>query len=93
MKILNQIIIILGVIGLVAAFDGYLHRYTIENCKVIGVNNEVVTIVDSTEWHGIFDFCGEGFKIGDEVSVTFHDHFTDSTRVDDEIISVEKANY
>lgn len=69
-------------LGFVAVDSQY-----VKECVVVDVNNDVVTI--QTTQGDYFEFFGDGFAVGDDVKVTFHDNETIGIK-DDFIIDCEK---
>jgi len=67
---------------------GYIETHYTMTCEVDNVEGEIITVLDGTG--NLWDFCGDGFRKGDRVKVTFFNNTTDYTRYDDEIIKVEK---
>lgn len=60
----------------------------VKQCVVVDVDNEVVTI--QTEQGDYYEFFGDGFAVGDDVKVTFHDNETIGN-TDDFIIDCENC--
>ena len=60
----------------------------VKDCVVVDVDNNVVTI--QTAQGDYFEFFGDGFSVGDDVKVTFHDNETIGI-TDDFIIDCEKC--
>ena len=75
-------VMMVGVIGYTE------HRYTKENCVVIMVENDEITVEDKLGY--TWTFYGEGFQKGDKVNLKMFDSCT-GTNTDDIIENVERV--
>ena len=57
------------------------------NAEIVAIDGEVISVKDSTD--EVWEFYGEGFRIGDNVKVHFFTNGTDDTRYDDVIKGIE----
>lgn len=64
----------------------FVNSQYVKECVVVDVDNEVITV--QTEQGDYFEFFGDGFVVGDNVKVTFHDNETIGIN-DDFIIDCE----
>lgn len=64
----------------------FVNSQYVKECVVVDVDNEIVTI--QTEQGDYFEFFGDGFVVGDNVTVTFNDNETIGIK-DDFIIDCE----
>ena len=84
--------IIIGVL-VVGAFLGmchWEHCYTRENCVVIAVDKDKVTVEDKCGF--TWAFYGDNYEIGDVVDLKMHDNCSSAYIGDDEITKVVKAD-
>lgn len=81
----NFICVFAVLVGMYLAFF-FVNSQYVKECIVVDVNNEVITI--QTEQGDYFEFLGDGFVIGDIVTVTFNDNETIGIN-DDFIIDCE----
>ena len=72
-------------VGMILGFY-FVNSQYVKECVVVDVDNEVVTV--QTEQGDYFEFFGDGFVVGDNVKVTFHDNETIGIN-DDFIIDCE----
>ena len=85
-KYITGIIIIIFLICLIGLGGTVEHNYMRNNCEVISVRNDIVTIVDSTGH--IWECKGTGYRVGQRVNLHMHTNYTD-TITDDIIIEVK----
>lgn len=80
------------IIALFISFIGFIgyteHRYTKENCVVVMVEGDEITVEDKLGYG--WTFYGEGFQKGDKVNLTMFDSCT-GTNTDDVIERVERV--
>ena len=87
-KIITVIIPAILTVGILCGFNHFEHNYTRENCEVVEVNDEVVTVKD---YGGLlWEFKGNGFKVGDIVDIEMFDSNTSAYVYDDVIKNVVK---
>ena len=67
--------------GVLFSLNYLEHNYTRENCEVIEVNDEIITVEDNggLKWA----FKGNGFKVGDFVDLEMFDSNTTAYVYDD----------
>lgn len=82
----NFIGVIAVIAGMVLAGFAVNGEY-VKECIVVDVAAEAVTV--QTPQGDYYEFFGDGFSVGDEVKVTFHDNETVGV-TDDFIIDAEK---
>lgn len=81
-------VLIIALLILPAGILGTLEaRYT-NTGTIVETKGEIITVEDTLG--NLWDFCGDGFKVGEKVNVTFDSKHTDNTIKDDEIIKVKK---
>lgn len=91
MKRIPSIIIAIILIGCYCLCSYYEHHYTRENCIVIRVENNTVTVKDKCDF--VWEFEGtEGFTEGDKVNLKMFDNCSDCYIEDDEIVKVIKVD-
>ena len=81
----NYLCVIAVLVGMFLGFLAVNGQY-VKECVVVNVDNDIVTI--QTEQGDYFEFFGDGFVVGDNVKVTFHDNETIGIN-DDFIIDCE----
>lgn len=81
-KIVAIVLLICG--ALIISY--YEHNYTREDCKVVAVEDDVITFEDGCglEWSAY----AEGLQIGDKVSLKMNDNNTNSCVTDDKITDI-----
>lgn len=88
---MKNILYILAVLAVVAGF-GYIghmeHSYTREGCEVVAIEGDEVVVLDEAghEW----SFVGEGYKLGEVVTLEMFDNCTNNI-YDDEITEVKRT--
>lgn len=80
-EIIITILAAILTIGILCGFNSLEHNYTRENCEVIEVNDEIITVEDKggLQWA----FKGNGFKVGDFVDLEMFDSNTTAYVYDD----------
>ncbi len=80
---LIMIMILFSVLGLFGVVES---TYTIKNCKVIDIDNDIVTVIDNrnNEWKFYVDNDSD-IVIGDNVDLVMDNNHTDYTITDDEV--------
>lgn len=87
-KILATTLAVILFVMMVGVIGYTEHRYTKENCVVVMVENDEITVEDNLgEW---WTFYGEGFQKGDKVNLEIFDSCT-GTNTDDVIENVERV--
>lgn len=87
---MKAILSVLAVLAVVAGF-GYVghmeHSYTRKRCEVVAIEGNEVVVLDEAghEW----SFIGEGYKLGEVVTLEMFDNCTSSI-YDDEVIEVKR---
>ncbi len=79
-------LIFLGVFIILMGFCGYIETHYTRQATVIEVNGDVITVEDNCGY--LWDFKGNGFTVGDNVSMKMYNNTTDSIIKDDKIINV-----
>lgn len=83
---MKKIVSVIAVIVILAGV-GYVNtHYTRPNCRVMEVSGEVITVED--KGGNIWEFYGEGYRVGDRVNLKMYTNCT-ADFTDDEIISVK----
>lgn len=83
---MKKIISVIAVIAILAGV-GYVNtHYTRPNCRVMEVSGEIITVED--KGGNIWEFYGEGYRVGDRVNLRMYTNYT-ADFTDDEIISVK----
>ena len=75
-----------GVIIILMGFCGYIETHYTRQATVIEVNGDVITVEDNCGY--LWDFEGDCFTVGDNVSMKMYNNATDNIIKDDEIINV-----
>ena len=75
-----------GVVIILIGFCGYIETHYTRQATVIEVNGDVITVEDNCGY--LWDFEGDGFTVGDNVSIKMYNNTTDNIIKDDEIINV-----
>ena len=75
-----------GAFIILVSFCGYIETHYTRQATVIEVNGDVITVEDNCGY--IWDFEGDGFTVGDNVSMKMYNNTTDNIIKDDEIINV-----
>jgi hypothetical protein len=88
-RILITVLIMTLFIGMIGVIGYTEHRYTKENCVVVMVENDEITVEDNLGCG--WTFYGEGFKKGDKVNLKMFDSCT-GTNTDDVIEGVERVD-
>lgn len=75
--------------AIIVLYSGCLlvNNHYIKQAVVVDVDGDVVTIQTDSDY---FEFFGDGFKVGDDVTVTFNDNDTIGIK-DDFIINCKKS--
>lgn len=81
------LVLVLIILFAVACFEGNLENTYTMNAEIVAISGEVVSVKDSMD--EVWEFYGDGFRIGDNVKVRFFTNGTDNTRYDDVIKSVK----
>lgn len=92
-KMINPIVIalvfgvLLGILGLFGQIEA---TYTLGNCEVVEINEDIATVEDNrgNQWSFYIDETSE-LKVGDEVDLVMDNNHTDHTRKDDKLIKVK----
>lgn len=83
MKKIASVIAVIAILMCV----GYVNtHYTRPNCRVMEVSGEVITVED--KGGNTWEFYGEGYRVGDRVTLKMYTNCT-AEFTDDEIISVK----
>ena len=87
-KLIATILVVILFVMMVGVIGYTEHRYTKENCMVVMVEDNEITVEDNLgEW---WTFYGEGFQKGDKVNLKMFDSCT-GTNTDDVIENVERV--
>lgn len=87
-KLIATTLVVILFVMMVGVIGYTEHRYTKENCVVVMVENDEITVEDNLgEW---WTFYGEGFQKGERVNLTMFDSCTGTNR-DDVIERVERV--
>ena len=87
-KIIAATLVVILFVMMVGVIGYTEHRYTKENCMVVMVEDNEITVEDNLgEW---WTFYGEGFQKGDRVNLEMFDSCT-GTNTDDVIENVERV--
>ena len=87
-KILAATLAVILFVMMVGVIGYTEHRYTKENCVVVMVENDEITVEDNLgEW---WTFYGEDFQEGEKVNLKMFDSCT-GTNTDDVIENVERV--
>ena len=87
-RILATTLVVILFVMMVGVIGYTEHRYTKENCVVVMVENDEITVEDNLgHW---WTFYGEGFQKGEKVNLTMFDSCT-GTNTDDVIENVERV--
>lgn len=81
-KIIIGVLLVGGILGC----NYYEHHYTRDNCEVVRIENNIVTVEDKCGFY--WQFEDEGYSKGDIVDLKMFDSCTNSNIKDDEIIKV-----
>ena len=91
MRKYNEIIV--GVVMFLLVFvvlpglaGNYEHHYTRE-AEVVEVSNDVIVVEDNCGY--LWEFCGNGYEVGQQVKMKMFTNYTHDTIFDDEIEKVE----
>lgn len=89
-KVIITAIIILA-IGVIITLVRFLPLYTMRYCEVVNQEGNLVTFVDNSGHEWMF-YCEEGdhYEVGEMIKATMHDGWSERTRVDDRVVSVER---
>ena len=81
------LVMFFGVLGLFGQIEA---TYTLGNCEVVEINEDIATVEDNrgNQWSFYIDETSE-LKVGDEVDIVMDNNHTDHTRTDDKIIKVK----
>lgn len=83
-----KLVVMLVVFVVMFVFASWIDtHYTRHDCEVIGYVEDVVTVEDSCGYQ--WQFIGEGYEVGDTVSLKMYTNHTDNYIYDDEIIEVK----
>ena len=82
---MKKIIIIIITIVLCGACSYYEHNYTRGNCKIVQINDGILTIEDFGGNYWDIYKPNSGFQVGDIVVLKMHDNLTPHT-IEDDII-------
>jgi hypothetical protein len=88
-KFLVAVLVMVMFIGMIGVIGYTEHRYTKENCVVVMVENDEITVEDKLGY--AWTFYGEGFQKGDKVNLKMFDSCT-GTNTDDVIEGVERVD-
>lgn len=86
MKKMFGALVLVGMFVLIGVVGHIETHYSVEG-KVTAVNGEYVTVEDTANYE--WDFCGEGYTVGQKVKIYFDNNCTDRTRKDDKIVKVK----
>ena len=87
-KLIATTLVVILFVMMVGVIGYTEHRYTKENCMVVMVEDNEITVEDNLgEW---WTFYGEGFQKGDKVNLKMFDSCT-GTNSDDVIENVERV--
>ena len=64
------------------------HHYTREDCVVVSVEEQVVTVEDRMGYVWSYEVEGETPRVGDVVDLKMYTNATDSTIYDDEVVGI-----
>lgn len=86
--------IILGILTVIMLFAilgvcSYAeHRYTREDCVVVSVEEQLVTVEDRVGYVWSYEAEGEAPRVGDVVDLKMYTNLTHNTIYDDEVVDV-----
>jgi len=80
-------VLMLIILFTVASIEGNLENTYTMDAEIVAISDEVISVKDSM--NEVWEFYGDGFRIGDNVKVRFFTNGTDDTRYDDVIKSVK----
>ena len=89
MKDIILVIVIMFVL-IVGLFAGCKFEQTYKrlNCEIVSIENDTVTVKDTT--NNFWSFKGDGFTVGDTVTLEMDTNRTDNIIIDDKVIKVIK---
>lgn len=79
-------LLVFGGLGIVGNVETHYHVEA--TVAAIDKDEIILRTKSGEEWA----FYGDGFTVGDKVRATFFTNYTDSNRLDDEIVSVKKLD-
>jgi hypothetical protein len=87
-EIIKAIVIVI-VFVLMISVCGYIeHHYTREDCTVVGVVKDVVTVEDKQGYVWKYTVEDKAPKVGSTVDLVMYTNLTDSYIYDDEVVGV-----
>lgn len=83
------LVMIMMLFSMLSLFGAIEATYTIKNCEVIDIDNDIVTVIDkrNNEWKFYAD--DSELIVGDSVDLVMYNNHTDYTITDDEIKRVK----
>ena len=84
------LIIAIAIVLIVGLFAGckFERTYKRLNCEIVSIENDTVTVKDTT--NNFWSFKGDGFTVGDTVTLEMDTNRTDNIIIDDKIIKATK---
>lgn len=87
-KTIVGFILMTTILVIAPSITGYIETHYTREAKVIEVTGENIVVEDTT--NNVWSFEGDGFAVGDKVTLKMDNSCTNNTIYDDAIVKVEK---
>lgn len=87
-KTIVGFILMTTILVIAPSITGYIETHYTREAKVTEVTGENIVVEDTT--NNVWSFEGDGFIVGDKVTLKMDNNCTDNTIYDDVIVKVEK---
>lgn len=84
--IIGIVVLLLVFIVLPGIVGNYEHHYTID-AEVVKISDDLIVAEDNRGY--LWQFCGNGYEVGQKVKMTMFTNYTHDTIFDDEIEKVK----